>query len=312
MKQQNSRYLIPGSIFLIIVGALLFVKGSVARPARNEYCPVTISERTDPNIFVDYEGERIHFCCQNCKRKFLSNPEKYMDNLKVSAERPVSDESASHDEGGMQLAKGTHEPTDGHDHSHERAVSQTDSTAASNAGSHADNLDSIVHDPDHAHEPADDVSHDHATNHGTNSNLISFLGRFHPVVIHFPIALVIVAALFVGTRYVLGSEIFDRMAVITMYWAALFAVVAALLGLARGAGAEFPAVLAEYFEWHRLSGLVTAGFTVTTALTGYLWQRSESRKAVTLFRRLLILNVILVGITGHLGATLVFGPNYYG
>ena len=53
----------------------------------------------------------------------------------------------------------------------------------------------------HEHDQADEhgpPSHDHATDHGDPEGfgrVVRFLGKFHPVVVHFPIALILAAAL---------------------------------------------------------------------------------------------------------------------
>ena len=101
------------------------------------------------------------------------------------------------------------------------------------------------------------------------------------------------------------------MAAIITYGAALSAIIAVLLGLARASGAEIPAILVEYFEWHRLLGLISAGITVATAVSALAWQRSGTRRAQIVFRTLLAINVIVMSLTGHLGGALVYGPDYY-
>jgi len=40
-------------------------------------CPVMGGE-IDKNVHVDYQGQRIYFCCSSCKETFLKKPEKYM------------------------------------------------------------------------------------------------------------------------------------------------------------------------------------------------------------------------------------------
>lgn len=276
------------NLLTLLLAIVIFSQfgGRVAAQSKtNEYCPVTTTEKADPNIYVDYKGQRIHFCCQKCKRDFLDNPDAYLGNLQLSGSDSALDtltpasQDASINGPGSSVSR----------------VGDADEVAA-----------------DHQHESSPESDHDHATDHGERAGVLSFLGKFHPVVVHFPIALVITALIFVGSRLVLGREVFDQMAVIVMYWAAFFAVVAALLGLARGSGASFPSFLQEYFEWHRLVGLISTGLTVLTALAGYYWRRAGTPRSRRLFRSLLVLNVIAIGVTGHLGATLVYGPNYYG
>ncbi len=40
-------------------------------------CPV-MGNPIDKNIYVDYKGRRIYFCCKACISTFNKNPEKYL------------------------------------------------------------------------------------------------------------------------------------------------------------------------------------------------------------------------------------------
>jgi len=40
-------------------------------------CPVT-GNPIDPNVYVDYQGRRVYFCCQACPPIFNKDPEKYI------------------------------------------------------------------------------------------------------------------------------------------------------------------------------------------------------------------------------------------
>ena len=46
-------------------------------------CPV-MGNPIDPEVFVDYKGRRIYFCCPGCDKTFQKDPEKYL--AKVDAE----------------------------------------------------------------------------------------------------------------------------------------------------------------------------------------------------------------------------------
>ena len=50
------------------------------RAPENEICPVMGNE-VDPDVFVDYKGRRIGFCCPGCDEKFLEDPEKYLKKV---------------------------------------------------------------------------------------------------------------------------------------------------------------------------------------------------------------------------------------
>ena len=40
-------------------------------------CPV-MGGPIDPNIYTDYNGRRIYFCCTSCLKAFEKDPEKYI------------------------------------------------------------------------------------------------------------------------------------------------------------------------------------------------------------------------------------------
>jgi membrane fusion protein, copper/silver efflux system len=44
-------------------------------------CPVMEGNPINKDIFVDYKGKRVYFCCKGCDKKFMENPEKYLDKL---------------------------------------------------------------------------------------------------------------------------------------------------------------------------------------------------------------------------------------
>ena len=43
-------------------------------------CPV-MKGPIDKNIYEDYEGKRVYFCCEGCKTTFKAAPEKVMKTL---------------------------------------------------------------------------------------------------------------------------------------------------------------------------------------------------------------------------------------
>jgi hypothetical protein len=47
----------------------------------NVICPVMPDMEADPDIFADYKGKRVYFCCPNCRAAFRRNPEKYLPLL---------------------------------------------------------------------------------------------------------------------------------------------------------------------------------------------------------------------------------------
>lgn len=52
-------------------------------------CPVMRGNPINPEIYVDYNGRRIYFCCNMCPPQFKADPEKYLkivdEDLKKAA-----------------------------------------------------------------------------------------------------------------------------------------------------------------------------------------------------------------------------------
>lgn len=43
-------------------------------------CPV-LGEKINKDVYVDYQAQRIYFCCPACKETFLKDPEKYLKKI---------------------------------------------------------------------------------------------------------------------------------------------------------------------------------------------------------------------------------------
>jgi YHS domain-containing protein len=43
-------------------------------------CPIEGS-KIDKNVYIDYQGKRIYFCCADCKAKFNADPAKYVQQM---------------------------------------------------------------------------------------------------------------------------------------------------------------------------------------------------------------------------------------
>jgi uncharacterized membrane protein len=131
---------------------------------------------------------------------------------------------------------------------------------------------------------------------------MAFTGQMHPLLIHFPIALVIVAAAAEVAAIVTGSERWRVVADGNLRTAAIFAVIAAVAGwrLAAAAGMDPTPLL----EWHRWLGTVSAAAAVAAALTTL---KRQSALAVRTYWMALFGAAALVALAGHLGGRLVWG-----
>jgi YHS domain-containing protein len=76
---------------VLVMVMLLFAAGAVmaaeemAAPAApgslQKICPVT-GNPVNPQVYVDYQGNRIYFCCNSCPPGFNKDPEKYMKKMR--------------------------------------------------------------------------------------------------------------------------------------------------------------------------------------------------------------------------------------
>ncbi len=81
---------------------------AMKQPAQEKQASVTVAQTICPvmggeinkDVYVDYEGQRVYFCCPGCEEKFLEDPEKYLK--KMAAEGVVPEDVPG-----------------GHDHAHD-------------------------------------------------------------------------------------------------------------------------------------------------------------------------------------------------
>jgi uncharacterized membrane protein len=136
---------------------------------------------------------------------------------------------------------------------------------------------------------------------------IALTGRLHPLLVHFPIALVLVAAVAELAATVSGSREWRTVAVVNLRVGAAFAIATAVAGwlLASAVAVDDGRSL----EYHRWLGSVSAVAAIGAALAT---SRIDDRPtAVRWFYRVaLFWAAALVGVAGHLGARLVWGADF--
>lgn len=265
--------------YLIAVAGLLMCGAAAAdSPGKvsNEMCPVLTDQHIDPEIFTDYEGQRVYFCCPRCKKKFIENPAAYMGNL-------------------PQFASNVHsEPAPDHDAAHVH-------------GAEADEHKDGVHQPEADHDDDTDLDELHGI-----GRLVRFLGKFHVMVVHFPIALVLAAALAEMLFLLTGRSPLSEAAHFSVRLGAAGAIVAVVLGLAAAHFGHFPDEMARVLTAHRWLGIAGC---VTMVLAGGCSVLSRCGKCgpgfVWPYRVLLLLSAGLVGVAGHFGAILVHGFEHF-
>jgi len=136
---------------------------------------------------------------------------------------------------------------------------------------------------------------------------MALIGRLHPLLVHFPIGLVVMAAVAEVVAMTTGLWDWRAVAVANVRAGAVFAIAAAIAGwrLASAPGIEATTSL----EWHRWLGTIAAVAVVAAALTS-AGARGRSPFALWVYRITLLWAAALVAVTGHLGGLLVWGADF--
>jgi uncharacterized membrane protein/mono/diheme cytochrome c family protein len=149
----------------------------------------------------------------------------------------------------------------------------------------------------------------------TGPDLPRAAGRLHPLVVHFPIALALVA---VAAEWWRGVRRIEGMSPLTMplLWIAAVSAIAATSTGWLNAAHEHDGSTDPTLDRHRWIGTAT-----TVALLGMAWwgrslcaalvhPTAEAFARLGAFRWMAAVLAVAVGVTGHLGGELVYGKGY--
>ena len=140
--------------------------------------------------------------------------------------------------------------------------------------------------------------------------ILEFFGNLHPVVVHFPIALVIVAA---------GAEIFGvfcrghrrySMTIVCVVVAAFFSIFAAWAGWLNAIGDARSGTAERVLLFHRWIGIAMASVITITLIVTLIDMARPRYWLLACSRATLILAALLVMVAGYLGGELVYGNGY--
>ena len=76
-------------VLILALALAAFAAGSLwaADPKPQTVCPV-LGGNIDKNVYADYQGKRIYFCCLGCDTEFKKDPEKFLKKLKEEGRHP--------------------------------------------------------------------------------------------------------------------------------------------------------------------------------------------------------------------------------
>lgn len=134
-------------------------------------------------------------------------------------------------------------------------------------------------------------------------DLITFIGRFHPVWVHLPIGFLIIAVLLKGNAVLAKKSVLDEAINFALLLGAISAFIAAVLGflLSQSGGYE-----GRLLDIH----LVAGWMTVLLGAIAWWVNKNEQRFSKTLNYSVLGLLILALTITGHFGGSLTHGEDY--
>lgn len=138
-------------------------------------------------------------------------------------------------------------------------------------------------------------------------DLARFFGRFHPLVLHLPIGM-LVLVLITETGRLFSKTKSQTSGIVPIFFAAATAVVAVLLGfvLYYSAGGEYKQELAER---HLYGGIIFA-CGVIVAFIAKVWVNYVDGRGNPLYWVLLVANTGVMSLASHDGASLTHGEGY--
>lgn len=132
-----------------------------------------------------------------------------------------------------------------------------------------------------------------------------WIGIMHPMILHFPLALIFATTLAEILYLFTRKNIFSCAAEFCIVCAAIAIVPTAITGLVFAYGMDFSGKTGIFLWWHLYLGLFTAILTVITAyIRECLWNESYSRG---LYYLCLTTIFITVSLTAFLGGEMVWG-----
>lgn len=138
-----------------------------------------------------------------------------------------------------------------------------------------------------------------------DNNIIAFLGRFHPLVVHLPIGILLLAGLMqiISLKSKSYAKSLNPAISFTLFWGGISSLGAIFIGwlLSLQGGYDINTLF-----WHKWLGILL------TLLAFFAWILKSNRLKLKKIIYYLVFGLVifLVGITGHLGGNLTHGESY--
>jgi len=138
-------------------------------------------------------------------------------------------------------------------------------------------------------------------------DFFQFMGRFHPMILHFPIGFLLGLFLIEVYAFFRPSHQLEPAAWIFLLMGALSATAACVLGLFLSWGSKYnPELLSD----HKWMGFSVAGLALVTLAFKWHYRRNPKKSLLNGYRCSLILCILLLNMAGHHGGSLTHGSTY--
>jgi mono/diheme cytochrome c family protein/uncharacterized membrane protein len=129
--------------------------------------------------------------------------------------------------------------------------------------------------------------------------MLEFIGRFHPVLVHLPIGILLLAGLLQLLSLKPKFASLHAAINIALFWGMISAIASCISGYLLSQSGDYDEELVNTHKWFGIS-------TAFVSLIAYLFNRWENVFA----KWVILLMVPLIIITGHLGGSLTHGSDY--
>ena len=139
----------------------------------------------------------------------------------------------------------------------------------------------------------------------------ALLGRLHPALVHFPIALILVAAVAELLCVARKDGRYADAARFMVTAAAWISLPAAATGFLRAGNITMDATEQHLFVVHRIAGIATPVLIFLCAGLGEGVRRSGQIWELMLYRAVLLMSAVSAVIAGYYGGEIVFGAGFF-
>jgi uncharacterized membrane protein len=132
-------------------------------------------------------------------------------------------------------------------------------------------------------------------------NWINFIGRFHPLLVHLPIGILLMASLFDWLSYYENFKKLKRSVRLMLLIGTITSLASCITGYLLSQTGEYNATTVSQHQWLGI---------VTLVLSFFYWRIKKEKTSELGSKGLAVVMIIFISATGHLGGTLTHGENY--